>query len=224
MEGYLWANQVPLTGFGAHVNEISGRVKDAALQCVREARRTVRYLRFSKDDKEAIARSIAREQKITEGPVSALTCVEPCWGFDISSQSGNQEAGLGSTVAQVLPRLPAGATETRIARGRLRGQQSDDHVGLKKTIPEVLIESAWQRCYVQFLRSALDYLPRKANDDRLMELRWMYDRRTLDEGRRDLAAWLVKWSGRYPKLCDRVEITSKRPSPSTGYRGSITEI
>src|SRR6202521_1568114 len=64
MEGYLWANQVPLTGFGSHVNAISGRVKEAALRCVAEAGRSVRYLQSSKDDKEAIARSIAREQKI----------------------------------------------------------------------------------------------------------------------------------------------------------------
>jgi len=82
---------------------------------------------------------------------------------------------------------------------------SDDHAGLKKAIQEVLPEAAWQRCYVHFLRNALDYLPRKADDDCLMELRWMYDRRTLDEARRDLAAWLAKWSGRYPKLCDWVE-------------------
>ena len=82
---------------------------------------------------------------------------------------------------------------------------SDDHAGLKKAIQEVLPESAWQRCYVHFLRNALDYLPRKADDDCLMELRWMYDRRTLEEARRDLAAWLTKWSGRYPKLCDWVE-------------------
>jgi hypothetical protein len=83
MEGYLWANQVPMTGFGAHVNEVSARVKEAAVRCVQEAGRTVRYLQSSKDDKEAIARSIAQEQKITEGPVCALTCVEPCWGFDV---------------------------------------------------------------------------------------------------------------------------------------------
>jgi hypothetical protein len=83
MEGYLWANQVPLKDFGAHVEKISERVKEAAVQCVRDAGRAVRYLQSSKDDKDAIARSIAREQKITEGPVCALTCVEPCWGFDI---------------------------------------------------------------------------------------------------------------------------------------------
>ena len=82
---------------------------------------------------------------------------------------------------------------------------SDDHAGLKKAIQEVLPEAAWQRCYVHFLRNALDYLPRKADDDCLMELRWMYDRRGLDEARRDLAAWLTKWSARYPKLCDWVE-------------------
>ena len=82
---------------------------------------------------------------------------------------------------------------------------SDDHAGLKKAIQEVLPEAAWQRCYVHFLRNALDYLPRKADDDCLLELRWMYDRRTLEEARTDLAAWLTKWSPRYPKLCDWVE-------------------
>jgi hypothetical protein len=83
MMGYLWANRVPLKDFGAHVNEASVRVKEAALQCVQNAGRTVKYLQSSRDDKESIAREIAREQKITAGPVCALTCVEPCWGFDI---------------------------------------------------------------------------------------------------------------------------------------------
>ncbi|MCO5045803.1 MAG: IS256 family transposase [Kiritimatiellae bacterium] len=90
----------------------------------------------------------------------------------------------------------------------LRGVEltiTDDHRGLKKAVREVLPESAWQRCYVHFLRNAMDYLPRKADDDCLMELRWLYDRRGLEEARRDLAAWLAKWSERYPKLCNWVE-------------------
>lgn len=82
---------------------------------------------------------------------------------------------------------------------------SDDHPGLKRAIREALPEADWQRCYVHFLRNALDYLPRKANDDCLTELRWLYDRRNLDEARRDLAAWLGKWTARYPKLCSWVE-------------------
>ncbi|MEW5790629.1 MAG: IS256 family transposase [Pseudomonadota bacterium] len=82
---------------------------------------------------------------------------------------------------------------------------SDDHAGLKKAIREVLTEAGWQRCYVHFLRNALDYLPRKADDDCLQALRWIYDRRDIQEAHRDLAAWIAKWAGKYPKLVDWVE-------------------
>jgi putative transposase len=82
---------------------------------------------------------------------------------------------------------------------------SDDHAGLRKAIAEVLPEAAWQRCYVHFLRNALDYLPRKADNDCLTELRWIYDRRSIQEARQDLAAWLKKWAVKYPKLGDWVE-------------------
>ena len=82
---------------------------------------------------------------------------------------------------------------------------SDDHAGLRRALQEVLPEAVWQRCYVHFLRNALDYLPRKADDDCLQELRRIYDRRDAQEARQDLAAWLTKWEGRYPKLCAWVE-------------------
>jgi transposase-like protein len=82
---------------------------------------------------------------------------------------------------------------------------TDDHEGLKAAIREVVPEAVWQRCYVHFLRNALDHLPRKADDDCLRELRWLYDRRDLAEARADLAAWLAKWSAKYPKLCEWVE-------------------
>lgn len=82
---------------------------------------------------------------------------------------------------------------------------SDHHAGLRRAIAEILPEAAWQRCYVHFLRNALDHLPRKADDDCRQELRWLYDRRDVEEARRDLAAWLAKWQKKYPKLCDWVE-------------------
>jgi transposase-like protein len=93
------------------------------------------------------------------------------------------------------------------ARG-LRGVEfvvADDHAGLRAALREVLAEAAYQRCYVHFLRNALDYVPRRVDDDCLQELRWLYDRRDLSEARRDLAAWLTKWSGKYPKLTGWVE-------------------
>jgi putative transposase len=97
---------------------------------------------------------------------------------------------------------------SRLRKRGLRGVEfvvTDDHAGLKRAIAELLPEAIWQRCYVHFLRNALDYLPRRADDDCMQELRWLYDRRDLSEARRDLAAWLKKWQSKYPKLCDWVE-------------------
>lgn len=82
---------------------------------------------------------------------------------------------------------------------------SDDHQGLRRSLMEILPEAAWQRCYVHFLRNALDHMPRKASDDCLQELRWLYDRRNLTEAQKDLSAWITRWQATYPRLCDWVE-------------------
>jgi transposase-like protein len=90
----------------------------------------------------------------------------------------------------------------------LRGVEfvvSDDHDGLKKAVAECLPGAAWQRCYVHFLRNAIDHLPRKRDDDCLQELRWLYDRRQLKEAKADIKAWIEKWQSRYPKLVAWVE-------------------
>jgi transposase-like protein len=84
---------------------------------------------------------------------------------------------------------------------------ADDHAGLRAAIREVLADAAYQRCYVHFLRNALDHLPRKHGDDCLQELRWLYDRRDLAEAKADLAQWLAKWQGKYPRLTQWVEDT-----------------
>jgi putative transposase len=82
---------------------------------------------------------------------------------------------------------------------------TDDHDGLKRAIREVLPESAWQRCYVHFLRNAHDKVPKKRDDDCLRELKWIYERKKLEEAQADLGVWLSKWQERYPRLCDWVE-------------------
>jgi len=85
------------------------------------------------------------------------------------------------------------------ARG-LKGVElvvSDDHAGLVAAIGEAVPETAWQRCYVHFLRNALDHLPRKHADDCLQEPRWLHDRRDLAEAKADLAGTLSvnHWNG-----------------------------
>jgi transposase-like protein len=63
---------------------------------------------------------------------------------------------------------------------------SDDHDGLKNAIRDCLPEAAWQRCYVHFLRNAIDHLPRKRDDDCLKELGWLYEWAGDDPGREGL--------------------------------------
>ena len=107
----------------------------------------------------------------------------------------------------------------------LRGVElvvSDDHEGPKKAIGEILPEAAWQRCYVHFLRNALDHLPREANDDCLVELRWLYDRHDVEQARQDLEVWLAKWQASTRSSAIGWRRPSRRRSRFTACRRSIT--
>lgn len=81
---------------------------------------------------------------------------------------------------------------------------TDQHEGLKQAVAETLPTALWQRCYVHFLRNALDHL-RSADRTCLQELRWLYDRRDATEARTDLNSWLNRWQDKHPKLCAWVE-------------------
>ena len=83
---------------------------------------------------------------------------------------------------------------------------ADDHAGLGAAIGEVLPEAAWQRCYVHFLRNALDHLPRKAATTACRSCAGSTTGASR-RGQADLAAWLAKWSARYPRLAAWAEET-----------------
>jgi len=146
----------------------------------------------------------ARYERVREGGVIVSRAILIALGIDwegrrqvLAVESANRESQ--SSWREFLLQLNArGLHDVQLV-------VSDDHPGLKTAIREVLPGVWWQRCYVHFLRNALDSLPRKADDDCLQELRWMYERRNVDEARRDLKQWLEKWSGKYPKLCAWVE-------------------
>ena len=146
----------------------------------------------------------ARYERVREGGVIASQAVLVAIGVD---WEGRRQV-LGVDVAN---RESRSSWREFLAGLRTRGLHgveyvvSDDHAGLKAAIREILPEAAWQRCYVHFLRNALDYLPRKHDDDCLMELRWFYDRRDLTEVRRDIAQWVTKWQAKYGKLVAWVE-------------------
>jgi hypothetical protein len=83
MKRYLWANQVLLKDFGAHVEKVSRRLKEASLAEATALGRPVKYLTSSQLSKEEIARGIAAQEGIRDGLVCVLSCVEPCWSFEI---------------------------------------------------------------------------------------------------------------------------------------------
>ena len=146
----------------------------------------------------------ARYEKVREDGVIRSQAVQVAIGI-------NQDGRRCVLGVELANRESTTSWRDFLAKLRQRGLRgvefvaTDDHAGLKQAVVEVLPEAAWQRCYVHFLRNALDYLPRKANDDCLVELRWLYDRHELEQARQDLAAWLVKWQAKYPKMCAWVE-------------------
>ena len=146
----------------------------------------------------------ARYERVREGGVITSQAVLVAIGVD---WEGRRQV-LGVEVANRESRSSWREFMAGLRARGLHGVEyvvSDDHAGLKAAIREILPEAAWQRCYVHFLRNALDYLPRKHDDDCLMELRWFYDRRDIEEVRRDIAQWVTKWQGKYPKLVTWVE-------------------
>jgi putative transposase len=146
----------------------------------------------------------ARYEKVSEGGVIRSQAVFV--GIGINQEGYRQVLGveLAGRESQTSWRDFLSSLRDRGLNG-VEFVVSDAHEGLRKSLMEMLPEAAWQRCYVRFLRNCLDHLPRKANDDCLQELRWLYDRRNLAEAQKDLSAWLLRWQSTYPKLCDWVE-------------------
>jgi hypothetical protein len=83
MMNYLWANQVRLTEFGRHVQRVSERVKQACRAKAEALGRPVKYLASAGESQEEVARGIAAREKIQEGLVCVLSCVEPCRRLEV---------------------------------------------------------------------------------------------------------------------------------------------
>ena len=140
----------------------------------------------------------ARYERVREGGVIRSQAVLVAIGIDWEGRRNVLGVDLASRESGTSWKAFLAGLKARGLAG-VEFVVSDDHEGLKRAIREMLPEAAWQRCYVHFLRNALDHLPRKADDDCLQELRWLYDRRELAEARQDLARWLAKWQSEVPQ-------------------------
>jgi hypothetical protein len=83
MKRWLWDQQVLLKEFGAYAETLTERLKQASCQEAQRQSRPVLYLASSHTDKEALAREIAERDRIREGLIAVLRCVEPCSSYEI---------------------------------------------------------------------------------------------------------------------------------------------
>lgn len=88
MMSYLYFRKLLLKDFGAHALEMSQRIRTTCEAAMVTAGRPVQYLPSCQTSKEEVARRSMKEQGITEGAICLLSCVEPCFGFDVR---GNKE-------------------------------------------------------------------------------------------------------------------------------------
>jgi hypothetical protein len=81
---YFMGNQrVPFKGFGAFVEKFSAGVRRRTEAIAKRAGRPFLYLGWSRTDKEKLAREVIERDRIKEGLVCILSCVEPCQPFGI---------------------------------------------------------------------------------------------------------------------------------------------
>lgn len=82
MEQYLWQNKILFKDYLDHVKSVSQRVKQASTKPFQERGLPVEFLRNPATDKDAMARQLAAERKLTSGLVCALSTVEPSPSFE----------------------------------------------------------------------------------------------------------------------------------------------
>ncbi len=102
MMGYLWAKQVRLTEFGRHVLRVSERLKQACRAKAEALRRPMKYLASAGESKEEVARGIAAREKIEEGLVCVLSCVEPCQTFEVYRNRETRKLELVARIRKCL--------------------------------------------------------------------------------------------------------------------------
>ena len=100
--GYLSGNNVRLTSFGRHVLQVSERLKQACKAKAEALGRPVKYLASGAKRKEELARGIVERDKIAEGLVCVLSCVETCRTFDVYRNREKRKLELVSRIRKCL--------------------------------------------------------------------------------------------------------------------------
>ena len=83
MMNILYGMEVLLKDFDSYVERTTKRLRAASTAEARRMNRPVKYLASSRPSKELIAKNIMTRDRITDGLICLLSCVEPCMSYAI---------------------------------------------------------------------------------------------------------------------------------------------
>ncbi len=94
MDIFLSSQRVLYKDFRTFVQKLSAGIQARAEQLAQQAGRPFLYLRSAQESKEEIARRIQRRDRVPEGLICVLSCVEPCQTFGIRRDREKKELTL----------------------------------------------------------------------------------------------------------------------------------
>lgn len=94
MKDYLWEKEILLKDFGDFAENVTKGLNDSVRIYADKKKRPIIHLDSIKINKEAVALKIAREDKISQGLIAILSCVESCRSYVVQASKERKEINL----------------------------------------------------------------------------------------------------------------------------------
>lgn len=94
LKSFLWRTQVLLKDFTTWAQGLTQHVVNASERIAEAAGRPMIYLHSSSASKEKLALELAEDDRVTEGLVCVIKCVEPCQTFRVSRNAETRRLEL----------------------------------------------------------------------------------------------------------------------------------
>jgi hypothetical protein len=102
MDRFLGAHRVLYRDFAKFSEDLTGRIIDHARRLAKSKKRPYVYLYSSDVDKEALANQILNRDRVREGLICVLRCVEPCQSYEINRNADTNQIELVSVPRKCL--------------------------------------------------------------------------------------------------------------------------
>lgn len=102
LKHFLWKSRVKLQNFDAYVQDTTGTLCNGIKQAAKDAGRPIIYVPSGEENKGNLVDDIIKRDKIKEGLVAILSCVEPCSSYEIHKNKETHRLELRSRLRKCL--------------------------------------------------------------------------------------------------------------------------